>query len=158
MKHRFLLLFLPVLLSCTNLSHLSKDERADRSKNYYQEGVAARSERKFDKAEGLFRQAIRYDSSNTAAFCGIAEIFVTTEKFADAEKILLTAPTADSSYSTYYFLLGKAQFRLNKINEALRHLEWAMRLNPDQEECGFMVSQLYFQLENYRDALKILER
>ncbi len=157
MNYRCLLPFVVILFSCTNLSHLPKEERTERSEHFYREAIIASGNKNFDKALSLFQKAAQYDSANTSAFCGIAEILILQERFSDAEKVLLNAPAVDSNYSTYYFLLGQSQFHLKEINAAILNLERSIRQNPDHAEANFMLAQLYYQVDNFGHALSALE-
>ena len=100
----------PLLVSALLIGWLSgcatSEGLSQKSKGYYQEGVAS-LEHDQQKAFVSFQKAVKIDPSNQEARYGLGHILTLQGKFHQAEEEFLAATKLDENYSEAYTYLGQ---------------------------------------------------
>ena len=76
------------------------------------------------------------------------------EQYAKAETILSKVINANPYQHEVWGLLGSLQFRQNKITEALGSYEYALAINPNDEQAKLQHAHCLFNLGRYNDAIE----
>ena len=101
---------------------------AQKSKGYYQEGVAS-LEHDQQKAFVSFQKAVQFDPDNKEARYGLGHILALQGKLPQAEEELRAATKLDESYSEAYTYLGQVLEKQGRWTEAIAAFRHALT-NP----------------------------
>lgn len=91
---------------------------AQKSKGYYQEGLAS-LEHDQQKAFVLFQKAVKLDPNNKEARYGLGHILAMQGKFPQAEEEFVAATKLDENYSEAYTYLGQVLEKQGRWTEAI---------------------------------------
>jgi len=103
-------------------------ESVQKSKGYYQEGVAS-LDRDQQKAFVSFQKAVKLDPSNKEARYGLGHILALQGKLPQAEEELRAATELDENYSEAYTYLGQVLEKQGRWPEAIAAFRQALT-NP----------------------------
>jgi tetratricopeptide (TPR) repeat protein len=109
------------------------------------------------RAEGLFREILREDSSHVAALCGLAALALGAARARDAERLLRHALRQSAYVPLAYRGLGPVLVRLGRLKEAeaaARHLE---KIEPDSPQTWVTVASVATRLMRQEEALEAYE-
>lgn len=95
-----------------------------------------------DEAESAFRSALKLDETVAPAYVGLATLRMEKVDLASAERLFHKALTYEKDATTYC-LLGSAQLRSNKIEEARESFCKALTLDPGYEEAYYNLGVTY---------------
>lgn len=76
------------------------------------------------------------------------------EQFEKAEETLTKILNTNPYQHEIWGLLGSVQFRQNKVNEALTSYEYALAINPDDEQAKLQRAHCLFNLGKFSDAVE----
>jgi Tfp pilus assembly protein PilF len=79
-------------------------------------------------------------------------------RFADAEKTLKQAVSADPSDPAAHYSMGLLKYRQEKYDEALDSLSLAAKLYPDQANTQYFLGKTFLQKGNRAQAEKALRK
>ncbi len=82
----------------------------------------------------LVRDALRKNPFQTEARVKLGKYFLTTGRYADAERTLLVAKETDPGFSTTYMVLADTYLRMNNLQGALEAYTIYLKLNPTSKE------------------------
>lgn len=122
------------------------------------------SQEKYEEARNHLRLAIESGGLNeqevSEARFQSAQLFLTEEKYKEGAAALEEwMKTATNVNSAAYYLLAAAYYQLEEFDRALPPAKKAVELmDKPQENWLGMLSALYLQKEQYRDAIPILEQ
>lgn len=101
---------------------------AQKSKGYYQEGLASLDHDQ-QKAFVSFQKAVKLDPNNKEARYGLGHILAMQGKFPQAEEEFVAATQLDESYSEAYTYLGQVLAKQERWKEAIAAFRQALT-NP----------------------------
>jgi tetratricopeptide (TPR) repeat protein len=115
------------------------------------------------KAEDLYRKALKYDSTYAQAYTGLARVYwdkhyweeYLSENFMDSVLILTNhALSFDNQLSEAYTLRGTYYYETGKPELAIEEFDKAIQLNPNDWVAYWRKSVLYF---NYTNLVKCID-
>ncbi|MBN2724647.1 MAG: tetratricopeptide repeat protein [Deltaproteobacteria bacterium] len=109
------------------------------------------------KAQKMFRDAIRLDSTLSSAHYFSGLCFYRSGKFKKAETELLEAYDDYSSNPEYLKTLGSVAIALRKYNWAMNHLKQAYSISSDDPQTAWLLALSLYHLGDCKNALEILE-
>ena len=116
-----------------------------------------------EKAEILFREALKYDSEYARAYAGLARVYYVknyfeeyfTENFLDSVLILADiALSHDDQLSDAYVIKGQYYILNADYDKALEALDKAVELNPNEWMSYWAKTQLYLATLNFGKAIE----
>jgi tetratricopeptide (TPR) repeat protein len=114
-----------------------------------------------DQAEASFNQALLEDPSSAEAYYGLGSIQLQEDNLPSARVSFQKAATLDASYpdtrANAWNNLGLLATREGQIDEAIRCLQKALRLNPDHFIALENLGSAYRQQKRWDDARRTLE-
>lgn len=93
-------------------------------------GEIALAEADTAEAEQAFRRALELSPSSGRARVGLAEVFLSNKKFAEAAAEVKAAIAAGEDRASIYLLLGQAQMLSGQDEEAMASLDEALKREP----------------------------
>jgi len=117
------------------------------------------------KAEYLYRKALKYDSTFAQAYSGLARVYwdkhyfqekeYLSENFMDSVLVLTNiAISRDSHLSEPYTLRGRYYSEIGKPERAIEEFDKAIKLNPNDWMANFEKGNLYY---SYIDLVKCID-
>ena len=113
----------------------------------------------YDKAIGLYEQAITLSPQNAALYYLVADTMLKTSAavVTHAEKYLKRATELDPTLAGAYLAWGKFYVRANRFSEAAPLFERAVSLQPELLEARYQLSQVLVKLKRRDEANRELE-
>ncbi len=131
---------------------------AQKSKGYYQEGVAS-LEQDQQKAFVAFQKAVTLDPDNKQARYGLGHILALQGKLPQAEKEFRVAITLDESYSEAYTYLGQVLEKQGRWKESIAAFRQALAnplyVTPDLAR--FHLGRALAHENDYQGAMEAFE-
>jgi Tfp pilus assembly protein PilF len=154
--------FYPLLVLALVLAGLpgcaTSEESVQKSKGYYQEGVASLDHDQ-QKAFVSFQKAVKLDPSNKEARYGLGHILALQGKLPQAEEEFRTAIKLDENYSEAYTYLGQVLEKQDRWLEAVAAFRQAltnpMYATPDLAR--FHLGRSLAHEGDYQGAMEALE-
>ena len=117
-------------------------------------------ESQFDEAETEFNQELRINPQYAPAAYYLGDIAFNRNDYSTALELFQKATTEDCACLCLdaFLGLGKAYFRLDQLQESLRHLEHARRLDSEQPDVQYWLSAVYRRLGMPGKSSEALER
>jgi type IV pilus assembly protein PilF len=131
---------------------------AQKSKGYYQEGVAS-LEHDQQKAFVSFQKAVKLDPNNKEARFGLGHILARQDKLAQAEEEFRAATKIDENYSEAYTYLGVVLSKQNRWPEAIAAFRQALTnpLYATPDMARFDLGQSLVHEGDYQGAMEAFE-
>ena len=126
MKILLIVLLMVIVQGC------SKSE--DKAKNYLNSGKTLYQQDKYDKAKIEFKNAIQLDSKQAEAYYYLARIDEKNENWQGMFANLTQATRLDPKNNDAFLRLGKLNLRSGRLDEALKHIEVALKNAPDNPD------------------------
>ncbi len=139
------------------------EEEIQKSKGYYQEGVASLAVDR-QKAFVSFQRAVQVNPKNKEAHYGLGHIYAQQGKFNQAEEEFRTAIGLDEDYSEAHAYLGQVLVSQGRWSEAINSYKSALGnpLYPTPDLARFHLAralahegELQAAMEAYEDALLV---
>jgi anaphase-promoting complex subunit 3 len=111
-----------------------------------------------DQALKSFQAAFLQDSRHYNAWYGMGSIFYRQEKFDEALAHFEEALTINQSNPILICYKGMVLLKKNRLHEALECFRCAERVAPDNPLVAFRKAQVLAVMQDYSEALKVLER
>ncbi|HEV1994411.1 MAG TPA: tetratricopeptide repeat protein, partial [Candidatus Acidoferrum sp.] len=143
-----------------SLSHFTKAAQAfpDYYEAYYHTGVAETGLGRLDEAMQAFQKAIDLSGGRYAwAEFGFGYLLHLEGKSEEAVTIIRRGLEVDASSPDGYLVLGMAQLRLNRLDEAERSAREALLRNPNFAQAYLVLSDTYARRHEYRAQLQGLD-
>ncbi len=155
--------FVPPLLGVTLLigwlpGCATSDESLQKSKGYYQEGVASLDHDQ-QKAFVSFQKAVQQNPKNKEARYGLGHILAQQGKFLQAEVELMAATKIDENYSEAYTYLGQVLEKQGRSTEAIAAFRQALTnpLYATPDLARFHLGQALVHESDYQGAMEAFE-
>ncbi|MDZ4732425.1 MAG: tetratricopeptide repeat protein [Nitrospirota bacterium] len=155
--------FVPPLLGVTLLigwlpGCATSDESLQKSKGYYQEGVASLDHDQ-QKAFVSFQKAVQQNPKNKEARYGLGHILAQQGKFLQAEVELMAATKIDENYSEAYTYLGQVLEKQGRSTEAIAAFRQALTnpLYATPDLARFHLGQALAHESDYQGAMEAFE-
>ncbi len=152
----------PLLVSALLIGGLSgcatSEGSAQKSKGYYQEGLAS-LEHDQQKAFVSFQKAVKLDPNNKEARYGLGHILAMQGKFPQAEEEFVVATKLDENYSEAYTYLGQVLEKQERWKEAIAAYRHALT-NPlygTPDLARFHLGRALAHENNYQGAMEAFE-
>jgi tetratricopeptide (TPR) repeat protein len=131
---------------------------AQKSKGYYQEGVAS-LEHDQQKAFVSFQKAVKLDPNNKEARYGLGHILAMQGKLSQAEEELVRATKLDENYSEAYTYLGQVLEKQGRWPEAITAFRQALAnpLYATPDLARFHLGQSLAHESDYQGAMEAFE-
>lgn len=153
LKYLFTLsLFCSLLIACADTSKHTWQDLRKIAEDFFQRGIKSKTEGDQKNARRYFRKAIDVDSLFVEAYAEISQMQISGGEDRQAELFLTFAPAKVKREARILRLLGQAQFNQNKINEAILNIERSLKTDPSDKDAAWMLTQLYYKVENYELA------
>lgn len=136
----------------------TSDESLQKSKGYYQEGVASLDHDQ-QKAFVSFQKAVKLNPSNKEARYGLGHILAQQGKLLQAEKEFRTATKLDENYSEAYTYLGQVLEKQGRWPEAVSAFRQALTnpLYTTPDLARFHLGRSLAHESDYQGAMEALE-
>jgi type IV pilus assembly protein PilF len=131
---------------------------AQKSKGYYQEGVAS-LEHDQQKAFVSFQKAVKLDPNNKEARYGLAHILALQGKLTQAEEELTAATKIDENYSEAYTYLGQVLEKQGRWRESIAAFRQALTnpLYATPDLARFHLGRMLAHESDYHGAMEAFE-
>jgi type IV pilus assembly protein PilF len=152
----------PLLVSALLIGSLSgcatSEGSAQKSKGYYQEGVAS-LEYDQQKAFVSFQKAVKLDPNNKEARYGLGHILALQGKLALAEEEFTVATKLDENFSEAYTYLGQVLEKQERWTEAIAAFRQALTnpLYATPDLARFHLGRILAHEGNYQGAMEAFE-
>jgi TolB-like protein len=138
--------------------------------DFYQRGREEYFNGNIERAENLYHEALKYDSTFAQAYTGLASVYwdknywgtFFSEDFLDTVLILCnTALSYDDQLSEAYYLRGAYYSQMNDRDQAIKELDKALKYNPNDwmvySELGSFYLNYDFvkSIDNYHKAISL---
>jgi type IV pilus assembly protein PilF len=136
----------------------TSDLSAQKSKGYYQEGVAS-LESDQQRAFVSFQKAVKLDPNNKEARYGLGHILAMQGKLPQAEEELMAATKLDENYSEAYTYLGQILEREGRWAESIAAFRQALTnpLYATPDLARFHLGRLLAHEKDYQGAMEAFE-
>jgi len=136
----------------------TSDVSVQKSKGYYQEGVAS-LESDQQKAFVSFQKAVKLDPNNKEARYGLGHILAMQGKLPQAEEELMAATKLDENYSEAYTYLGQILEREGRWAESIAAFRQALTnpLYATPDLARFHLGRLLAHEKDYQGAMEAFE-
>jgi len=109
-------------------------------------------QRKPDAAKEEFEQELRISPRHVPALVELARLSLEGREFAEAESFARRAMQVDSKDPMAHYVLGRALFTQERLQESARELETASQLAPDSAVVRFHLGTAYRKLGRNQEA------
>ncbi len=133
-----------------------RQEERDRNRQVERllaQASGALREGRISEARGLLLEAVAADARNGTAQAYLAKIYLSSRRWADAERHLVALESIRGDDFEVHFLWAQFHRSKDRPQEALRRAEAALRLRPADGELHNLLGNLYLDLGRERDAL-----
>ncbi len=125
---------------------------------YYEKGMLHIQLGQYQEAEQAFRKALELsDNQYAKAHFGLAGLFSTMERFADAEASARKGLELESTSWQGLFELGRALLGLGRTADAEISVKAAQQSNPDYPPVYLLLANVHIRQQNYRALLDDLD-
>jgi len=152
----------PLLVSALLIGWLSgcatSEGSAQKSKGYYQEGIAS-LEYDQQKAFVSFQKAVKLDPNNKEARYGLGHILALQGKLVQAEEEFTAATKLDENYSEAYTYLGQVLEKQERWTEAIAAFRQALTnpLYATPDLARFHLGRVLAHEGNFQGAMEAFE-
>jgi tetratricopeptide (TPR) repeat protein len=153
---KFLLLFFSILLILSGCSpnQIINKPKMDQSqiikaRDHFTEGMFKELEGENEKALVEYYDALLYDTSSFTIYNRIAQNHIVLGRFESALIYLNKSANINPDNIETHRLMATCFYRLNRDQEAIKHLETVLRLDPFDEDSRNMLILLYRKSQNY---------
>lgn len=125
---------------------------------YYYDGFAEEQLNNFPAATYDLEQASNLDPTNLGILAQLADIYIRTNRFSDAERIAKRAVTFNKNDPGALSALGSVYAAEQHFDDARTQFEAAFALNPKDTAALFQIATTYVQQDNVPMALATVSR
>ncbi|RUM60426.1 MAG: hypothetical protein DSY66_04435 [Persephonella sp.] len=126
-------------------------------------GLIYEQNKEYDKAIKVYKKILSLDKTYKDAYDRLAQIYYEKKDYEKAEKILKdflkNYPYLSAvEKSKYYIYLADILRNEGKLEEGLKYLKKALKLQPDNPDINFYIAVYYDELGNWKKAKEYLEK
>ncbi|MGC1381721.1 MAG: tetratricopeptide repeat protein [Candidatus Baltobacteraceae bacterium] len=125
---------------------------------YYYDGFAAEQLGNLPVATSDLEQASNLDPTNLGVLAQLADVYIRTNRFSDAERIAKRAVTFNKGDAGALMTLGSVYAAEQHFDDARAQFEAAYAINPKDTGPLFQISTTYAQQDNIPMALTTIQR
>lgn len=124
------------------------------ARGYNNLGVAYHDAKNFRAAQDMFEKAIKIDPESRIAYVGLASMYITQNRLAEAEQILRTALTKETflNPARIYHYLGVLYRKTGRYQEAIESSRRALQLDTENLEPMLNLGIVYEEMGDYARA------
>lgn len=135
----------------------AREYMADRGGGLVDLATLAMHDADLEKARITLEEAIAVDPTFTAAYVNLADLYRALQQDAEAERVLRAGLKRAADIAAIQHALGLTLVRLGRLPEAIRSLEVAQRLRPENARFGFVYGVALFDSGRHGEAILTLE-
>ena len=124
---------------------------------YYDMGVYAYEDGKFQEAEGHFKKALAADPENPVYLHYLGRVYLQTDRYVDARKYLEAARDKDPDQPGLNYDLGLLYYKIEKYAMASEHLTTAADEDPSNVLAAYYGGICLYHQKRYDDAGPLFE-
>ncbi|MDZ7832236.1 MAG: tetratricopeptide repeat protein [Desulfobacterales bacterium] len=109
---------------------------------HYNLGIAKTRMGKLSQALNHFKTAIKYDSNYLQPYLKTAEIFFQKGDLESSERYYRAALQIAPDNETIYYSLGVVLLQMNRVDEAVKLIEKALKINPEYKKAANALSYI----------------
>lgn len=125
---------------------------------YYLDGYAMEQLGRMDNAVADLEQAENLDPSNAGVLANLADLYLRSNRGADAERIAKRAVTLNKDDAQSYMTLGAVYAAQQKFDDARAQFEHAASIDPKDTRPIFQIATTYAQQNNIPMAIQTIDR
>ncbi|HOC16907.1 MAG TPA: tetratricopeptide repeat protein [Vicinamibacterales bacterium] len=133
---------------------------------YYNIGFAQAQKKEYDKAEESFKKAIELKADYVEAYNGLATVYNAQKRFDDAQAASQKAAELASAGGATgggggvdaLYNQGVIAWNAGKAEDAKKHFEEAIKLNPQHADSHYQLGMCYVNLGNLAEAAGMFEK
>ena len=125
---------------------------------FYYDGFAQEALGNAQAATYDLEQASNLDPTNMGVLAQLADLYIKTNRFSDAERVAKRAVTFNKTEPTALMALGSVYAAEQKFDDARAQFEAAFALDPKDTAPIFQIATTYQQQNNIPMALQTMER
>jgi len=122
------------------------------------EANAAKEERDYETALGLFQEILADNPTVTSAYLGMGDIYLLKEDYNKAEPAYGRAAKLEPRNFDAQYGHGLALQMLNRFVEAVRAYHRALTIDPDNVKANLNIATTYLQMSEPQSAVTFLEK
>lgn len=111
----------------------------------------------FLSCENTYKEAIGRYSGDWRLLEGLAVLYISVNRYKEAEDLLRQALQEESSVGSIYFNLGMSLLKLRREDEAITSFNTALLKDPKISQASLALSELYMKRDQLSKARAILE-
>jgi len=135
---------------------------ADHPSAHMNLGILALNRGDYAGAESFYKEAIEIEPAMTTAYVNLADLYRVLQRDQDGEKILREAiergPAMEPGNARYAYVYGVGLNSTGNKQEAVDHLETALRENRFDRDLLYSLSTFNFELGNRAEAIEYAEK
>ncbi len=120
-------------------------------------GMALFMSKRFEEAKSAFQQLTRMDPTNATAWVNLGAVQNTLGDHHGATKTLRKAIQKDKKSASGFYNLAIAQKALKMNSMAISAYQEAIKIDPKMAEAYTNLGNMYIEMNNLRQAIKLLE-
>ncbi|WP_160716609.1 tetratricopeptide repeat protein [Chitinophaga solisilvae] len=154
MMTRILFLCFHVVMLCNTVNNVLAYPLPgvrNKARHFYREGVAFRKSGREEQARKCFIAAIRADSSFTAAYSELGDIYFGKRLYADA--LICCRKAQQLGADSMSLRIGTSFYYLQQYENAVEALQQAREEEPRNRAVPYLLAQIYAQRGNYRESI-----
>lgn len=130
-------------------------KRNENKKNFlYFKGSCLEKLDKWDEAKKTFKKLIRDNPNDPYSLNFLSySMAIREEELEEAKNLILKALKMQNNNGFFIDTLGWIEFKLKNYNKALKHLQYAVKLEPNSSEILDHLGDIYLKLGRKREAI-----
>ncbi|KAI6174922.1 TPR-REGION domain-containing protein [Aphelenchoides bicaudatus] len=104
------------------------------------------------RAQEAFRQATIHSPNDYRSLYGQGQVYYKTEEYLNAKAVLQKAVQINSRNTVLLCQLALVEHAMNNNTEAMKHLNNALKLDPNSVVCRFHKARILFDIKEYKQA------
>ena len=114
--------------------------------------------KRYKTATDLLNLSLRKYPEGIKSHLLLSEIYILQKNIKAAEKLLLIAEEIDRNNSFIHYRLSILYFSFKKYEKAIKYIDNALRLSPNNKEYYVLKADVLFNKNDYKNALLILSK
>lgn len=133
---------------------INSEERIEKAKSHFYEGLSAIAEEKWQKAEKELKKSLDYVPNRISTLTNLCAVLIKLKKFQEAKEFVTLAISADQNNAEAILNFGFLCSVEKKHEEALKNYQRAINLKPNLAEAWNNRGITLHELKRYAEALE----